>query len=60
MIIEVEQKYLVGSVVIHKERKSRINAFRYEVRPMGVLKVYECTDEATGRQFEAVQNTLKY
>lgn len=54
----VEQKYKIDQVVLHYERAARINAFRYEVRPGGVSKIYECTYECSKAEFSTIEEMI--
>lgn len=57
---EIEQKFELGEIAIHNNKQCRIHAFKYEVRPMGVFKVYECsyTNSDKHKTFNTVETLL--
>lgn len=54
----VEVKYRLGSVIKFNKVDHRVNAFRYEVRPMGTFRVYELTNEETGKSVDTTEEVL--
>lgn len=54
----IKQRYSLGQIVAFNGREHRISAFRYEIRPMGVFKVYEVSDE-NGITVDTVEHVLE-
>lgn len=53
----ITQIYDLGQEVKFNNQTYRVNAFRFEARPMGIFKVYEISNE-NGERAELAEATL--
>lgn len=56
--LAVKPIFQLGKVLRHNGRECRIHAYRFEVRPMGNFKIYECSYEETGHKFDTTEEIL--